>query len=763
MKELKNYQRTAIDKLLTRTKNYFTEGGTETIIFQSPTGSGKTFMATYYINEVVKEIQKDICFLWVSIGKGELHKQSKNSVKKDIDPLVECSLLERDFFGSRKEINKNEIVFLNWEKIRSKDKKTGDWKNVAMKNKETINFIEVLNNTRASGRKIILIIDESHSSSKSDRALEIRDEIVKPDLTIEMSATPVLASKSNNFSRVTVEPSDVIEEGMIKKEVLINYGIDKIDNDELDSQKLIIEAAIEKREELVKLYKKANSRVNPLVLIQIPNSDIGEDKKNAIVSLLRNRGITEEDGRVAIWLNDEKINNSSETLVPLDSKVEYLIFKQAIDTGWDCPRAQILVRFREINSVIFEIQTVGRILRMPEAHHYNEEDLNKAYVYTNIKSIEVKKEIYNPNIIKTLYSRRKDIYKPLCLRSYYHKRIDFGDITAKFYQVFDNEFCKYFKIKKVDGKVNYEENKEKLKKKKLSLNFAKMDSIIKNGTIKADELDELKGEIKGDVFDVNYSANDLEARFESIIRNNLNGFAPRRSMPTVKQAIYFAFKKELDISFQKGGSIYIQNIVVKNEDVFGMILDTAVKDYKDIHKEEVRKKCSEKINDNWEVPPTRNYNPEVFIKYDIDLSLYDPLYIKVGDQGKANELEMQFLNFINYNRDKYEWVWQNGKEHMETNFGIKMDDGSTFQPGFIVKYKDGRLGIFDINNKKDKEEDNKLKAKALREYIDEENRNGKNLIGGLVIKEDNEFRVNLNKKYKEYKESSKDWDYFENI
>ena len=50
----------------------------------------------------------------------------------------------------------------------------------------------------------------------------------------------------------------------------------------------------------------------------------------------------------------------------------------AIDTGWDCPRAQILLKFREVNSIVFEIQTVGRILRMPEAKHYTDEALNRS-------------------------------------------------------------------------------------------------------------------------------------------------------------------------------------------------------------------------------------------------------------------------------------------------------------------------------------------------------------------------------------------------
>ena len=276
MKYLKQYQAVAIDKLIDRTKMFLKESGSETIVFQSPTGSGKTFMMIKYICEIVKEVKEDLCFVWVSIGKGELHLQSKKSAERENDGSIECSLLEQEFFGSRRVINQNEVVFLNWEKIRSKDKSTGDWKNIVMKDKEGLNFIEVLENTRSIGRKIILIIDESHTGSKTDRALEIRDEIVKPELTIEMSATPVLLE--NSEAKVVVNSTDVIEEGMIKKQILINSDISKIDDSELDSQELIMESAIDMREKLAKSYREQGSKVNPLVLIQLTNSDSGDDK-----------------------------------------------------------------------------------------------------------------------------------------------------------------------------------------------------------------------------------------------------------------------------------------------------------------------------------------------------------------------------------------------------------------------------------------------------------------------------------------------------
>lgn len=759
MRELKKYQEINVEKLLRRTKDFLLEDGNETIVFQSPTGSGKTFMATKYINSLIKEVQDDLCFLWVSIGKGELHKQSMKSVKREIDATIQCSVLEDDFFGSRTEINQNEIVFVNWEKIRSKDRQTGEWKNVAMQDKETNNFIEVLENTRNIGRKIILIIDESHASAKSERAQEIRDEIVKPELTLEMSATPVL---TNSDCIVKVDPTSVIEEGMIKKEVLINPNIDEIMDDEMDSQKLILEAAINKREYLAKEYKKLGSNVNPLVLIQIPNSDTGEDKKNAIIELLRDNGITEESGKVAIWLSDEKVNTESETLMPIDGNVEYLIFKQAIDTGWDCPRAQVLVRFRETNSITFEIQTVGRILRMAEAKHYMNEDLNKAYVYTNIQSIIVEKEIYNPNIIKTLVSKRQDKYYELKLKSYYKQRIDYGDITSSFYGVFENEFCDYFEIEK-EVLPDYEENMDKLKIKNIQIDFNRMDSIIKDGKLSSEDIDSFKDELNADLLLVNYSDNDLEAKFESIIKANLNGFAPRRSLSTVKQAIYYTFKKYFYISCSSGLAIYIQNLVVKNAEIFSIILDKATKAYKSVHEEDVRNKSEEKINEEWEIPITKNYSPNTYEEYKLDCSIYQPFFVRIGDNGRPNQLEIEFLEYINSHPEKYEWVWQNGQEHMETNFGIQKIDGYTFQPDFIVKYTDGKIGIFDTKGAGQREDDNLEKASALRKYLDEQVYLGKNLIGGLIIKDGAHFRINQKDEYKPFTECESDWDYFEEI
>lgn len=79
-------------------------------------------------------------------------------------------------------------------------------------------------------------------------------------------------------------------------------------------------------------------------------------------------------------LSDKKQN--LEAIEQPNAEPIAVIIKQAVATGWDCPRAQILVKLRDNMSEVFEIQTIGRIRRMPEAKHYESDLLDSCYLYT---------------------------------------------------------------------------------------------------------------------------------------------------------------------------------------------------------------------------------------------------------------------------------------------------------------------------------------------------------------------------------------------
>lgn len=759
IKTLKNFQQKAVDNVLAYTQMILAGNAIKTIVLQSPTGSGKTFMMSQVINKLATDQtfdHVDMCFLWVSIGKGALHEQSYKSLKKTFNGYPDCHLIENEFTGGRKNINRNEVVVLNWEKLRAKDNTTGDWKNILMKDKETNNFIDVIQNTKEKGRKIVLIIDESHSSTDTARAKELRDEIICPDITIEMSATPTLTDMVLPYK---VDPNDVINEGLIKKEIIINENIDKIADDELDSERLVLEAAYQKQKELKKAYLDEGIDINPLVLIQLPNSEEGNSKKDVIETFLQSKGVSQDNGNLAIWLSEEKVNTETPYLIPNTSKVDFLIFKQAIDTGWDCPRASILVRFREIKSEPFEIQTVGRILRMPEAHHYNNEILNKGYIFTNIKSLKIKKETYNPNIIKSLYANRKDI-ADFTLRSYYKNRISYNDITSSFYPVFEEIFCKYFGFKK--GKFEFfGENRKSVQGKLLLDNLTNNDEIILNKTIEANIVDQVSKITDTNKTSVVLSENDKLAYIKAILSSELNGFAAVRSLPTMHMALLRCFSQYLGINQEsdKNWVVTIESIILNNPDVVKQLLNLAVETYKPIKLKEDEQKENDQDywNDNWTIPVTKNYNPNTYEKVDSKLSIYQPCLLEINRSAP----EKAFVDFLEKHPDTIEWWWKNGDEHMQENFGIAKPDGSSFQPDFIVKYTNGKIGIYDTKSSGFQEDDTKIKAETLQHYISEENAKGKKLCGGIVIVDNNNLKINSKSEYRTFKNNPEDWDFFE--
>jgi len=780
----KEYQVNAIGQLVKSVSELLVKDTNNKVcVFQSPTGSGKTVMVAKFIEEIIKDLSEtDLCFLWVSIGKGDLHKQSKKSLERIFDGFPNVNLLEEEFFGSRNYIEQNEVVVVNWEKLYSKynsGEQKGEWKNKVMREGEGVNFIEVLETTREK-RKIILIIDESHYASDAQRTSELR-QIINADVTLEMSATPKLLGEQLNVLRtmespvkfnngasyyIYVNPEAVIEEGMIKKELIINENLEKLVDDEKTSQDIIIEAAYNKRIELKEAYAKLGSNINPLCLIQLPNAEAGVSKREVIEAYLADKGITESNGKLAVWLSEDK-SDSLDEISDFQSEVEFLLFKQAIDTGWDCPRAHILVKLRDIQSYTFEVQTVGRILRMPEQMHYEDENLNTGFIFTNLHTITVQKEDYNPNIIKHLKSTRKPIYKTLLLPSYYKSRVDFGDITISFGKTLEKVFCEYFGIEINPQMFNFAENGNKIIAKGLTTDITTYkESLLSDKKITGKQFDEITG-VLNDSDDrtalAKLADNDLQDLFSSVIKENLSGFAPKRSVPTVRGAIYQWFKKYLGINYQmENGIIYIQYLFLhdKNLQTFSNLLSKATGEYKPIKKAEVKAKIEETIYD-WDIKKEEFFNQHTDEKLDYKLCIYEPCYLSKDRLTPEKEFE----KYIETKADKIEWWFKNGVSKKDF-FGIKYEENDlpqTFYPDYIIQLKSGKTFIGDTKAGNTATE-SKSRAEALQIYIKEQNLKGKNLIGGIIIKDDTKkWRVNQQDKYKYDKNDLTDWKYFDDI
>jgi len=733
--QLKIYQENAIDDLLTKSKRLLGYSGSKKLVFKAPTGSGKTIMMAEFLKQLVddREVRQSLGFIWTA--PRQLHIQSREKLENyfETSRALKCSYFED--LDDRK-ISENEILFFNWESINKAD-------NIYIRdNEQDFNLSKVLERTKEEGREIILIIDEAHHHATSEISQGLI-QMIGPKLTIEVSATPVLRDPDD---MVSVAIEDVKKEGMIKKGIILNDDFvnfikqGKIQTQNLSggSEELVIDAAMKKRQELVKEFQKEGVNVNPLVLIQLPDRKTSlEDRiRERVESILKNKyKISTEKGnnRLAIWLSGEHINK--ENVEKQDSEVEVLIFKQAIALGWDCPRAQILVLFREWHSPIFSIQTVGRIMRMPEPDkgHYKSEGLNYGYVYTNLDNIEIKEDIAKDYI--TIYTSKRSFDPKLSLLSCYPKRHrEKTRLSPLFIEIFLEKAKEYGLKKNVD-----------IKARKIDL------KIISD--YKAEDVDALAGaKIIGDKA-IKVGGFDLQKLFDFFVRNNLTPYYPEdRSVGRVKEAIYKFFEQELKMPYEDVWENIVQIVLSeKNAQHFVNVLDKA----KEKYKEEVEKIENEMIyKPNWNIPETLSFGSE-YKKVETKKSIMQPFYS--NEKWKS---EAAFIDFLEKSETVY-WWFKNG-DRDATFFAVPYENGEQkpFYIDFIVKLKDGRIGLFDTKAGLTKQIAGP-KIDGLYKYIQNENKKGKKLFGGIVANTDQrDYKgrwVYFDKSRKELKNNFSNW------
>ncbi len=711
---LKIYQENAIEELLEKAKKLLGYSGEKKLVFKSPTGSGKTIMMAEFLKQLVddRDVRKSLGFIWTA--PRQLHIQSRDKLENyfEASRALKCSYFED--LDDRK-ISENEILFFNWESINRAD-------NVYIRdNEQEFNLSKVLERTKEEGREIILVIDEAHHHATSEISQGLI-QMIGPKLTIEVSATPVIKDPDD---MVSVALEDVKKEGMIKKAVVLNDDFDtfikqgKIQTQKLSggSEELVIDAAIKKWQELVKAYQKEKADINPLILIQLPDriGQVEDRMRERVESILKNKHkISTEKGnnRLAIWLSGEHINK--ENVEKQDSEVEVLIFKQAIALGWDCPRAQILVLFREWHSPIFSIQTVGRIMRMPEPDkgHYESEVLNYGYVYTNLDNIEIQEDIAKDYI--TIYtSKRREDYKPINLLSCYPKRHrEKTRLASLFIEIFLEQAKEYDLKKKID-----------IKARKIDL------KIISD--YKGEDVDALvKARIVGDKA-IRIGGFDLQKLFDYFARKCLREgtvslYPEDRSVKRAEESIYKFFEEELKMHYRDKWEEIVQMVLNdKNSRHFVNVLDKA----KEKYQVEVIKRESELVDvENWNIKESYPFN-ETYIKEDRKKSVLQPFYAQY-----RSDLEKAFVDFLEES-EAVEWWFKNG-DRDAIFFAIHYDNGEKkpFYVDFIVKLKNGRIGLLDPHGVH--LSDFKAKSDGLLNYLKKENKKGQKLFGGIVINTD---------------------------
>ena len=692
--KLKEFQIKTVNKLLDATSI----GNKKEVLLQAPTGSGKTIILLSYIEEYFKETKNTI-FVWLTPGKGDLEEQSRKKMIKYLPNLDTKNIQEVLLQG----FDQRDTAFINWETITKKG-------NTALKEAERKNLYERVHEAHNNGYKYIVIVDEEHLN-KTVKAESII-QYMNPEYIVRVSAT----TKTNKEAEyIDIDELEVINAGLITRALYINENVSN-QTTLSNEHEYLLDLAINKRKAIKEEYIKLGVQVNPLIIIQVPSKS--DDLIKQIETILEEKKYTYDRQNLAIWLSERKEN--IDNIENNESNQAILIMKQAISTGWDCPRAKILVKLRDNMSEDFETQTIGRIRRMPQAHHYDNVLLDNCYLYTFDEKYEqtVKQELG---------------------RNAYDTKVIF----------LKNEF-KNFKLKKLTFDNNFDGFDERqtfnilhqyyIDKYNLTSNKKNNKTILEsNGYVFKDTIDNYIVQDKIVRINSNELENANRIQVSSTVSTNKNGFELRHSINIISSKIGMRYDRTrlmLERMFFKGKLftkkfvdltlIEFYAFVINNEDVLKHDFQEAVSQ----KARQVKLRFDELKETDWKAPEMD------YIKYDPkmkDTTIYEKsIYLDYPNSTIKSKSERMF-EFYCENNDNIKWFYKNG-ESSSDYFSIVYIDAVNhkwhFYTDFIVCDKNNKIWIIETKGGENSDGESKnidIKAEnkfeALKEYAKKYNVN----------------------------------------
>lgn len=709
--KLFEFQEQAVMKLIDLTSKTDSK---QTIIMKAPTGAGKTIILIDYIDTYLTNISDNTAFIWLCPGKGNLEEQSREKMVKFAPGRVTQNLFDALLSG----FTPGSTTFINWELVTKKG-------NTAIRDSERKNLFDRIADAHRSGLEFIVIIDEEHSNNTA-KAKAIIDAFASKNI-VRVSATAI---ENKRYEFFEIDEVDVISAGLITKALYVNEGVE--DNVEItDDYDYLLDLADNKRKAISNRYKEFGKNIRPLVLIQFPNGQ--PETITAVEQKLESMGYTYDNGMVSKWMSEDK-KDLPDNLTENDGIPVFLLMKQAISTGWDCPRAKILVKLREGMSESFEIQTIGRIRRMPEAKHYEDDLLDFCYVYTF-------DEKYKAGLLSDMdkaYETRRLFLKEKCKTFALEKEmrdLDFNglgerEVLNKIYESLVNKYHLTTSIK---------ENKLRFK----GAGYLFGDDIIGHA---------LHGEFVR-------TAMVAESKSYYTTRKQVNthkhGIELLHSVDAIKSTVGMTTAKVktiLERLFRKGGSKYKKLLSLETKEFYAFVINNEHLLKEEFH--EVTANMNQQINlvlspkkSTFRIPEQDFYKYDPGVKDETDYlnNAYHEYTSGYATSLVRSTSEMLFEQYCE-TRDDIEWVYKNGDTGQQY-FSIVYMDGLQnqwlFYADYIVMKKDGTVWIIETKGGeargKDKNIDRQIENKfnAFKYYAKEHS-----LHWGFVRDKDNRLYIN---------------------
>ena len=405
---LKDYQNTAVCDVLANLKKarkrWREDGDRHAFSLTAPTGAGKTVMAAAAFEALFHgddgyEFDRDpeAVVIWFS-DDPSLNEQTRFRLMESSDRLRHTDLVVVENTFNRATFEAGKIYFLNTQKlgknsllVRGSEEDEAGFPEMRPDMRSHTIWDTLRNTIEDPALTLYLVLDEAHRGMGKENSE--KSTIVKRLINggTGVPGIPVvwgISATVERFNRamegahgrsilpaVTVDASRVQESGLLKDTILLD-----IPDETGDFDTVLVRRAADKLKEATQewaayaMQQDSGEIVLPLMVLQLPNTPNPNDIGQALDMIFQQWPDLPETC-IAHVLGEHQAQTFGKYSVPYiqpqrvqdETWVRVLIAKDAISTGWDCPRAEVMVSFRPASDQTYIAQLLGRMVRTPLA------------------------------------------------------------------------------------------------------------------------------------------------------------------------------------------------------------------------------------------------------------------------------------------------------------------------------------------------------------------------------------------------------------
>ena len=405
--------------------NYRRRGKTQVVSLQAPTGAGKTIIAAALIEDIffgstladgtTFNEQPEAIFVWLS-DSPELNAQSRQKIELKTSKLRfgQCVTIDEKSFDMEM-LEDGRIYFLNTQKISRSGKLTQH------SDGRQYTIWETLDNTiQYKADHLYFIIDEAHRGARdivqAGRDTTIMQRFIKGyeytenGIKRKMRSMPVILGISATAERFNmlvgnttnvglqkyvINADDVRGSGLLKDRIVITYPEDTTKNNDI----VLLEAAVDEWQKKCRrwyqyTYEQHYANVDPVLVVQVCQGSGGAisdtNLEDVLTKIEEKVGTPFKVGEVVhcfgegttLEIRGLNIPHVKASEIADDHKIKVVFFKEALSTGWDCPRAETMMSFAVRNDPTYIAQLLGRMVRTPlQMRVMRDEFLNDVKLY----------------------------------------------------------------------------------------------------------------------------------------------------------------------------------------------------------------------------------------------------------------------------------------------------------------------------------------------------------------------------------------------